>query len=262
MRLLSNSLSRSFAFPYWAAVVALGLAMGCGEIPITVIDDTDSTPPASSDTANGDTVTPDTATPPDTASPDTASPDTGETPDTATTPPDTGETPDTATTPPDTGEDTGALRIEAECAFNLDIPACQGIVGMDSKSPIIDGWGFDPSVVTSFPALEDGGTAVGYFSGGSWIGFKQLDLTRYNEMVVAVAAKEPNDGTIGFDVRLDAPSGDRIVNVVVTPNGDWHDYQPARYPMLDEVHGLRDVYIIAKQQDVGNGNIDWIEFRP
>ncbi|NLN63441.1 MAG: carbohydrate-binding protein [Myxococcales bacterium] len=232
--------------------------MGCGEIPITVIDDTDSTPPASSDTANGDTAAPDTATtPPDTASPDTA-----------TTPPDTAS-PDTATTPADshTGEDTGetpdtgALRIEAECAFNLDIPACQGIVGMDSKSPIIDGWGFDPSVVTSFPALEDGGMAVGYFSGGSWIGFKQLDLTRYNEMVVAVAAKEPNDGTIGFDVRLDSPSGDRIVNAVVTPNGDWHDYQPAKYPMLDEVHGLRDVYIIAKQQDVGNGNIDWIEFR-
>ena len=132
---------------------------------------------------------------------------------------------------------------------------------MDSHSPIVADWG-PPSSITSFPALQDDDKAVGYFNGGTWIAFFGLDLSDYTQLTMSIGVKWSTDDPIGFDVRLNAPDGPLLADAVVFVTAGWDDYWPQTWYLQSFVPGVYDVYIVARRANVGNGNIDWIEFHP
>ena len=148
------------------------------------------------------------------------------------------------------------ILIQAECAISGFSGDCNGdFTGGTSESDPV--WG----QVSSYPNLDPSSdTVVGFFNGGTWIRIDGVDLTRMNTVKMHLSNGSDADGQ--FEIRLGSSEGMLIATVTSPVTGetdDWSVFQTVSQVLKGSFTGLNDVYILAVNEDIGNGNLDWLE---
>jgi cytochrome c len=85
---------------------------------------------------------------------------------------------------------------------------------------------------------------------GSFVGFKQLDLTGVSAIVLTAAAPMPNVNSVGgkVEVRLDSASGALIGETpVIEPHAQMAAPSPLRAP-IRATEGMRDAYFVFRNE--------------
>ena len=149
------------------------------------------------------------------------------------------------------------LLIQAECAISGFSGDCNGAyTGGTSESEAV--WGQAPSYPNLDPSSD---TIVGFFNGGTWIRIDGVDLTEMNTIKMQLANGSGADGQ--FEIRLGSPDGMRIATVnspITGETDDWSIFQTVTQVLQGSFTGLNNVYVLAANADIGNGNLDWLEF--
>ena len=148
------------------------------------------------------------------------------------------------------------LLIQAECAVSGFSGDCNGTyTGGTSESEAV--WG----QADSYPNLDPSSdTIVGFFNGGTWIRIDGVDLTKMNTIKMQLANGSGADGQ--FEIRLGSPDGMRIATVdspITGETDDWSVFQTVTQVLQGSFTGVNDVYVLAVNADIGNGNLDWFE---
>jgi hypothetical protein len=146
--------------------------------------------------------------------------------------------------------------IQAECAVSSVSGDCGGAFsgGTSQSEPV---WGQAPSYPYLDPSVE---SVVGFFNGGTWIRIDGVDMTLMNTVRMHLSNGAGAAGR--FEIRLGAPDGMRIASVdsPVTATDDWSVFETVTQVLSGSFTGINGVYVIALNTDIGNGNLDWVEF--
>lgn len=94
---------------------------------------------------------------------------------------------------------------------------------------------------------------------GSYIGFKNIDLTDITSLTYQVAARE---GVGNISLRLGAPDGPEVSRVSVPASGNGRDFRAVE-ATITPTRGVHDVYFVfthVEGKDDGLFTLDWIYF--
>lgn len=111
----------------------------------------------------------------------------------------------------------------------------------------------------------DGPSVVSDIKDGSYISFKNIDLTGVEQLVFRVASGTEG-GTI--EVRVGSPNGKLIGSTNVNPgitNSDWKNWKTVSAPVLDNPGGLNELFFVFRNKVVKDRpflNLHWIYFDP
>ncbi|WP_394846262.1 carbohydrate-binding protein [Pendulispora brunnea] len=105
------------------------------------------------------------------------------------------------------------------------------------------------------PKLENNDTTIGFFDGGTWLCFNDVDMTGVTGLDLQMAAA--NTGGI-FSVRLDSGTGAEIGRYTVsTSTGGWGTWQ-TRTMSLSAASGVHTL-CLRGESGAGILNLDWIK---
>ena len=133
------------------------------------------------------------------------------------------------------------------------------------RSPRVQAEDFDekaPGVGKQRPGGTDY-TVINNLKHGTWVSFKDLDLTGVDRISFRVASKE-HSGTI--EVRAGSPTGKLVGTATVSPTGDNRTFTTVSTPVSGAPAGVNDLYFVftsGSGQVVPDRNlfvIDWIQF--
>jgi len=106
----------------------------------------------------------------------------------------------------------------------------------------------------------DGTSAVSDIKDGSYISFKNIDLTGIKEIAFQVMSRE-NDGTI--EVRAGAPNGKLVGTANINPGLDEQGWKTVTVPVITRPKGVNELFFVFRNKVVKDKsfmNLDWIYF--
>ena len=154
-------------------------------------------------------------------------------------------------------EESDELTLQAECAVDMALEVCNdNYPGSNSNIMGDDHWEGKP-----YPDLTADGD-LGYTDAGSWLAFANIDLDKFKKVTIRYASAEDAAGEVltGFIVMIDSPDGTEIGQIVTDFTGGWSEYGEATANLTATVNGVHTVYLVAHQENINNGNLDWVMF--
>ena len=100
-------------------------------------------------------------------------------------------------------------------------------------------------------------SVVGYFDAGDWLKYDAVNFGSGVSAVDFYLASKTTGRSV--ELRLDSPTGTLIGVLIVSPTGDWNNYQ-VQTAGLSNATGVHDLYLVGKG-DEGIANIDWFRFK-
>lgn len=105
--------------------------------------------------------------------------------------------------------------------------------------------------------IEPGGSAVGYFDSGDWIGYDNVDFGNGSTSATFSASKSGAGGLV--EIRLGSPTGRLIGTFAPQDTGGWDNYREQLVQLSGFVSGVQDVFLVGSGA-AGICNLDWFRF--
>jgi cytochrome c len=134
------------------------------------------------------------------------------------------------------------------------------------RSPQVEAESFDAKatgVGTQSPDNSGGLSFINNLKHGTWVSFKNIDLTDVERITYRVAAKE-HGGAI--EVRVGSPTGKVVSTATVSPTGDNRNFVTVSAPVSGAPNGVNDLYFVFTSggaqvvPERNLFNLDWIRF--
>ncbi|MBF9252296.1 ThuA domain-containing protein [Pontibacter sp. 172403-2] len=106
----------------------------------------------------------------------------------------------------------------------------------------------------------DGNSVVSDIKDGSYISFKNIDLTGIKEIAFQVMSRD-NDGTI--EVRAGSPNGKLVGTANINPGLDEQGWKTVTVPVITRPKGVNELFFVFRNKVVKDKsfmNLDWIYF--